>query len=202
MRYSRTLLFIHPIYTSLHLLTQNSQSIPPQPPSSWQPQAWRASSFELCCVKSNISVSVFFSEFLLGLRGVLLFTGVKVRPDKHPESLTSYSPGLTKLKSISRIHARTLSASFRPVLLRNVLKQPQHSWSLPPGDKKEKWVAVNQKRLGHWFYPKNCLQIRHFCKLASTVGIQIDKMLATFRNMPSINLYSGLSHILRFMSCF
>ena len=30
--YSWTLLFIHPIYISLHLLIPNSQSIPPSPP--------------------------------------------------------------------------------------------------------------------------------------------------------------------------
>ena len=34
MLYGRTLLFIHPIYNSLHLLIPNSQSIPPP----WQPQ--------------------------------------------------------------------------------------------------------------------------------------------------------------------
>ena len=34
--YSRTLLFIHSNYASLHLLILNSQSIPPPPP--WQPQ--------------------------------------------------------------------------------------------------------------------------------------------------------------------
>ena len=32
--YSKALLFIHPIYNSLHLLTPNSQSTPPHPPSS------------------------------------------------------------------------------------------------------------------------------------------------------------------------
>ena len=31
--YSRVLLFIHPMYNSLHLLSPNSQSIPPQPPA-------------------------------------------------------------------------------------------------------------------------------------------------------------------------
>ena len=30
--YSKTLLFIHPICNSLHLLTPNSQCIPPPPP--------------------------------------------------------------------------------------------------------------------------------------------------------------------------
>ena len=33
----RTLLFIHPIYTSLHLLIPNSQP-PPSPPTPWQPR--------------------------------------------------------------------------------------------------------------------------------------------------------------------
>ena len=33
--YSRTLLFIHSIYKSLHLLTPNSHSIPSPTPSSW-----------------------------------------------------------------------------------------------------------------------------------------------------------------------
>ena len=44
--YSRTLLFIHCIYTSLHLLTQNSHAIPPHP-SCRQPQV---SSLCLACV--------------------------------------------------------------------------------------------------------------------------------------------------------
>ena len=35
---SRTLLLIHPICNSLHLLTPNSQSTPPPTPSPWQPQ--------------------------------------------------------------------------------------------------------------------------------------------------------------------
>ena len=82
---------------------------------------------------------------------VLLFTGVKVSWDEHLESLTSHSPGVTKLKSISGTHARALSLVSGPVRLRNVLKQPQHSWSPPLGDKKEKWVAVNQKRLTIYF---------------------------------------------------
>ena len=40
MLFSRTLLFIHPIYNSLHLLIPNAQSfLPPTPPTSpWQPQ--------------------------------------------------------------------------------------------------------------------------------------------------------------------
>ena len=33
MLYSRTLLFIHPMFNSLHLLIPNSQSIPPHPPA-------------------------------------------------------------------------------------------------------------------------------------------------------------------------
>ena len=36
--YSRTLLFIHSIYNSLHLLIPNSQSIPPRSPPPRQPQ--------------------------------------------------------------------------------------------------------------------------------------------------------------------
>ena len=35
---SRTLLFIHPILSSFHLLIQNSQFIPPTHPNPWQPQ--------------------------------------------------------------------------------------------------------------------------------------------------------------------
>ena len=42
MLYGRTLLFIHPIYNSLHLLIPNSQSIPPP----WQPQVDTEAS---CC---------------------------------------------------------------------------------------------------------------------------------------------------------
>ena len=39
--YSRILLFIHPIYNSLQLLTPNSQSFSPRtPPTPWQPQVW------------------------------------------------------------------------------------------------------------------------------------------------------------------
>ena len=39
MVYSRTLWFIHSLYNSLHLLTPNSQSIPPPPPPPpWQPE--------------------------------------------------------------------------------------------------------------------------------------------------------------------
>ena len=129
----------------------------------------------------------------------LLFTGVKVSQDKYTESLTSSFPGVTKLESIHGIHSRTLSPCFRAMLLRNVLKQPPHSWSPPPGDKKEKWVVVNQKRLGHLFYPKNCLEIRTFCKLASTVVIRTYKMLATFRNTMSRSLCSDLSQILRIL---
>ena len=34
MRYSRTLLFIHPVYNSLHLLISNSQSVPSLPYTS------------------------------------------------------------------------------------------------------------------------------------------------------------------------
>ena len=37
MPYSRTLLFIHFIYNSLHLLTPTSHSIHPPTPSPWQP---------------------------------------------------------------------------------------------------------------------------------------------------------------------
>ena len=38
MLYSRTLLFIHPMYNSLHLLIPKSYSIPPPPHPPWQPQ--------------------------------------------------------------------------------------------------------------------------------------------------------------------
>ena len=42
--YKKTLLFIHPLYNSLHLLTPSPQSIPPQPPPpSWLPQVFSLS---------------------------------------------------------------------------------------------------------------------------------------------------------------
>lgn len=150
----------------------------------------------------SVSFWIYFEERERGRSWVLLFIGVKVRLDKNLESLTSYSPGVTEHKSIIGIWARTLSPCFRPVLLRNALEQPQYSWSPPWGDKKEKWVAVNQKRLGHLFYPKNSLEIRNFCKLTSTLVIQIYKMLAIFGSIISLNHYFSLSRILRIVSYF
>ena len=50
---SRTLLFIHSLYNSLHLLISNSQFIPPPPPPPWQPQACSPCLWVCVCFLNN-----------------------------------------------------------------------------------------------------------------------------------------------------
>ena len=56
MLYSRTLLFIHPIYNSLHPLIPNSQSIPPSP----HPTPWQSQICSLCLWVCFCFISFFF----------------------------------------------------------------------------------------------------------------------------------------------
>ena len=60
--YSRTLLFTHPIYNSLHLLITNSQSFPPPlTPSPWQPQVCSLELSLFCLVDKFICI-IFFLD--------------------------------------------------------------------------------------------------------------------------------------------
>ena len=60
MLYSRTLLFIHPIYTSLHLLTPNSQSIPLLSPSPLATTSLFFMSVSLFCFVGRFICAIYF----------------------------------------------------------------------------------------------------------------------------------------------
>ena len=74
--YNRTLLFIHSIYTSLHLLIPNSQSIPsPAPP--WQ-QVCSIQTVYLLCPSRSLKLTVHaYSKHLIASYRKMPFTLIK-----------------------------------------------------------------------------------------------------------------------------
>ena len=58
MLYSKTLLFIHPVYSNLHLLTSDSQPAPPPLHVSWLCFCWKVSCLS---IYAALQVICFFS---------------------------------------------------------------------------------------------------------------------------------------------